>query len=154
AAALFVWSSGDDGDRPAAIGERKSEGRLDGAQAGNSADTREIQSGGGADAAEPRRPPASRTVTEQQASTAADILKGFPRSQRPLAEPIAVLALAGDAEAADYAKQLAQVLEESGWATTIGTTAVRYLGVMCLVDNAGQFPIHARVLTFAFERAG
>ncbi len=104
-------------------------------------------------AATPQKP-APRTVSEQQARVAAEVLRGFPLDQKPLAEPIAVLALVGDDEAAAYASQLAQVVKAGGWATTLATTRASYSGVMCLVDNATQFPVHARALTLAFEQAG
>ncbi len=97
---------------------------------------------------------APRTVSEQQARVASEVLRGFPLGQKPLAEPIAVLALVGDDEAAAYASQLAQVVKAGGWATTLATTTASYSGVMCLVDNATQFPVHARALTLAFEQAG
>ena len=56
-----------------------------------------------------------RTVSEQQAKMAAEVLRGFPLDQRPLAEPVTVLALVGDPEAAEYARQLTDVLKEGGW---------------------------------------
>jgi len=99
-----------------------------------------------------RRTP--RSISAEQAEKAVDILRAFPLTQRPLAEPVNVLALAGDQEAAGYAKQLARVLEDGGWATTLATTTVTYKGVMCLVDNAQEFPVHARVLILALQQAG
>jgi len=153
AVALFVWPK----DRPRApqvVAERAPEHRLESAPTIERADAHETPIAARKGLAETRRQQPPRRISPQQASIATEVLRGFPLDQKPLAEPIAVLALNGDPEAADYARQLAQVLEQSGWATTMGPAKARYIGVMCLVDNAAQFPLHARVLTFAFQRAG
>lgn len=154
ATTLFVWMSYDRREAPRTVAEREPERPIESALAAKATDGREPQTAAGSDLAQSRPEQAPRTVSAQQASIAAEVLRAFPLDQRPLAEPIAVLALIGDHEAAEYAKQLAQILKDGGWATTMGTTTVRYTGVMCLVDNATQFPVHARALTFAFERAG
>jgi len=154
ALALFVWLPGTRVETPTAVGEREPEPRLDGTLAAERSELPEGQSTPGDERVDLHRWQAPRTVSEQQATIAAELLRAFPLDQRPLVEPVTVLALAGDDEAADYAKQLAKVLNDAGWATTMATTTVRYNGVMCLVDNAAQFPVHARALIFAFERAG
>ena len=138
---------------PQAVAEREAEGRLEDPPTAQPTGTGENRAAID-DPPEILRRRTPRTVSGEQARTAAAVLRGFPLDQRPLAESVRVLALDGDQEAADYAKQLARVLEDAGWATTMGTTKERYIGVMCLVDNASQFPVHARVLAFAFQRAG
>jgi hypothetical protein len=152
--ALFLWASGNRVETRAAVAAREPDRRLDRAPGAEPTDGPGPGAAAGDEHAERYRRQAPRTVSEEQAGIAAEVLRGFPLDQRPLAEPVTVLALLGDDEAADYAKQLAKVLNEAGWATTLATTTVRYNGVMCLVDNAAQFPVHARVLTFALERAG
>jgi hypothetical protein len=150
---LFVSMSCDRREPPQAVAEREPQRQLEGPPTAQPTDTGENRAAI-SDPAEILRRRTPRTVSEEQAKNAAAVLRGFPLDQKPLAESIRVLALDGDPEAADYAIQLRKVLEGAGWATTMGTTKERYIGVMCLVDNASQFPLHARVLTFAFERAG
>jgi hypothetical protein len=153
--ALFVLLSANRVHTPKAVAEREPDLRTDEALAVNPTDVPRGQTAPDDQRVDNlQRLQAPRVVSEQQARLAAEVLRGFPLDQRPLAEPVTVLALAGDDEAAEYGKQLAHVLNDGGWATTLGTTRVRYNGVMCLVDNAAEFPVHARVLTFAFERAG
>jgi hypothetical protein len=152
AMALVMGASGNRRASTATVSERERRNPL--ATAATAMPLRQGEPAAAAkDAAVPRQK-APRTVSEEQAKIAAAALRSFPLVQNPLAEPIRVLALANDPEAAQYANQLARVVEAGGWAATVAETRANYRDVMCLVDNAAQHPIHARVLTLAFQQAG
>jgi hypothetical protein len=108
----------------------------------------------GAKIEEVRRPPVPRTLSSEQTETVGAMLRGFPLDQHPLAEPIMVLATAGNAEAAGYAAQIAAAIRGAGWAANTASTIRSQTGVHIIVANGEKYPVHAEALKFTLERAG